>query len=314
MAAAKREKQYNPFNIKAKKISKIYWGTIISPFVVGLFVNVGGGLFGSLQGIILFIPMMAAGIALVLFIPYVCYLVYLFRRAKIYNIENSTGSSTYESVNTSGSKDFNISATQEIKYRGHEHKDYGPWAGVFIMMFILPPLGLYMAVMKALTDPSHYLENGVILESVGMPVGIIGIALAALQHKIFDGFDNLPLMAYYIIVMPVIIGVVMYAVGKSIQKKGLLIAKCQKLIWIDGILKLSDIGEKLHLNYGETVRVIQTYINKGFLFSCFIDYKLKTVVAPIQYPKEAVKCKGCGGTTVKIRGLAAVCSYCGRNI
>lgn len=303
----------NPYKLKSRNVSRIYWKIIL----YSLIATVAWGILGAIPMVkilsniyfaIGFVCIFVPAIWLILLFPYICYIIYLRKRARIYQEEQEA------KLEAGSDGDEYISQLQEIEYSGHGNNDYGPWWGLFVILFILPPVGLYMIMIKAFSDHKKYLENAVVLENVGMTISVAGILLDLLHIYIYKDAGPLPIMLYYICIMPTLSGFIMYVTGKMIHKKGLKIAKCQRFVLVHGVLNLEELGNKLGSSYVDTVRTVGKYINRGYLSSCFIDYQKRTLVAPEQYPKVAVKCKYCGSTTVKLKGTTSVCDYCGRNI
>lgn len=300
LSNSRKVSQFNKYKMKRRSITRLYFGSFVFSFVsIGIVELIQAIFHASGESdffqLLYAITAMPGGIALVVTIPYIAYVFYLTNRSRIYEkgLENTI---------------------EDIKYEGLEKSSVGPWVYVFILLFILPPAGLFVLVRKAFTEPAHYLGNALVLESSGISVGALGLILLALHVKIFMGVSYIPVMIYYTASLPFVCGASMYAVGKIIHRRGREIARCQNLIWVDAVLDLNELAEMIGLNYMQTVRKVQEYIDDGFLFSCFIDYKEKRIVCPQEFPKVAIKCRKCGGTTVKLKGIAAVCSFCGRII
>ncbi|MBQ0060041.1 MAG: hypothetical protein KBS83_08865 [Lachnospiraceae bacterium] len=308
-----KNNQLNKHRLRRRAVSRIYWKTIVVSFIASFILALIGGALHLNMGagfmqILLIICVMPASLALVCLLPYICYMVYLTRRANIFD------KFVAEQEAKDVTKPDGPAPLQQIVYIGHEGKTYGPMGAAMVLLFLLPPIGLYFVLMKSFTDQRHYLENAVTLETVGKVLTVAGVLITAFNYYLWREAGSLPLMAYIICAMPLFSGLVMYFLSKYLHKKGAHIALCQNLVAVQGILSLQELSHKLSFSYEETIRVLQRYINKGFLFASFIDFKEHKVVVPLKYPKIAVKCKNCGGTTVKLNGISSVCSYCGRKI
>lgn len=331
----------NPYKLKRRSWIKFYFGTYIVSFAIVLILGVLTG-FNSESEIVknlIIIAVMPISLAFLGLIPFICYMAYLTKRANIYEKENNNDishSSAYEvykntipekieSEYSNGLSDLtdkekeekvnNISELQEIEYKGHLEEKFGPWSVYLFLYFIYPPVGLYYIFRKAFAEPSYYLENSVVLKTVGKMLLVFFLILAGFEYIVFKDADGpIPGVIYAIAIVPIVSAAIVLIIGTIIGKKGKDIALVQRLIWVLGVVDIPELASNLSLNYVQTTRKVQDYILKGFLTSCFIDYKLKKVIVPVPYQKEAIKCKACGGTTVKIKGISSVCSFCRKNI
>ena len=181
-----------------------------------------------------------------------------------------------------------------------------------ILLLLLPPLGVYAIIRQLNTMRRRLLEQSIYVRSMGEV--LMGLVALATVSGIFTGAYSSPEGAFMIVVTLYygISALIVVAAGALAHKYGRLYAICTQAIYADAELKISDIAERLRLTYGKTAQLIMNMIDAGVLGGAYIDFKHREVVAPTAWPKEARKCKGCGGTTICIQKRAGVCRYCGR--
>ena len=157
-------------------------------------------------------------------------------------------------------------------YEGRESK--GPWWAVIGLMFMLPPLGLCVALYKLYQEPQNALDNAIVVRATGWVILALSVLIGA--------------------------GLILLEAAEGARLLTLLLL-------LPGLMALSAVAM-----LGATVRLLQTHIDRGELFSCFLDFGCRQIVAPDRLPKAATRCRHCGGTTVHIRNMPALCRYCGR--
>ena len=196
-------------------------------------------------------------------------------------------------------------------HEGREPK--GPWWAVMMLLFMLPPLGLCFALYKLYQEPQNALENAVVVRATGWVVLALS-ALLAVGLILLEAAEGARLVML-LLLLPGIMALsaaAMLAAAAHVSRTARRLAHMHSLIFVDALLGIDDVAREMGMDYGTTVRLLQTHIDRGELFSCFLDFGERQIVAPDRLPKAATRCRHCGGTTVHIRNMPALCRYCGR--
>lgn len=302
----------NPYLLKKQKLLKIYLPILLISFALGMLITFLGDSFGVMEKewfvTVLVIFLLPCSIGLILLLPLIGYLLYLRKMAKLYEAEQQA-SSEKDIADPSDPRPL-----QTIRYAGITPEDDMQWGPLIALLCTIMPLGVYFILKKAYTDRKHYLENAITLRITGLILLLAGAACGAFFMYVFFGTVSIPEYAIFFGIVPFISGIALLVSAGHIRKKGRTIAKYQNLIYIGAVLSIRELSAKMKKNNYQTLQQLQSLINDGFLPGCFIDHKENAIVCPVQYPKIAIKCKSCGGTTVMLKGISSVCAYCGKTL
>ena len=196
-------------------------------------------------------------------------------------------------------------------YEGRESK--GPWWAVIGLMFMLPPLGLCFALYKLYQEPQNALDNAIVVRATGWVILALSVLIGA-GLILLEAADGARLLMLLLLLpgLMALSAVAMLGAAAHVSRTARRLARLHSLIFMDAVLEIDDVAREMGMDYGATIRLLQTHIDRGELFSCFLDFGCRQIVAPDRLPKAATRCRHCGGTTVHIRNMPALCRYCGR--
>ena len=309
------KKTTNPYRRKRNKVIIIYLMTMVAAFLLGtvlfgLYDSTGAAFFRSLG----FIFILIDSLGMILLVPFLICVVKLSKQAKLYDEQMAAPPEPVKIV-TDSVGEMQIERRDGrigYHYKKMYDREMGPWWSAIGLLFILPPLGAVFCFLKAYREPQNSLKNALMLSSTGYVLAGLGAAIAVLPALI--GIDDTEALVKAMIFPACILicAALMLYYAAILNKKGRMIARVQKLVWIDAVLNIDELSIQLNMTYGETIAMLQSLIDEGFLYTCFIDFAARELISTIQLRKTAKKCRHCGGTTTFIAGTAAVCDYCGR--
>lgn len=257
---------------------------------------------------------MVCSLTLIALIPVAIWAVNLSLKAKkedrLY-IQRQQPQPVKELVDAAGDRIKIVRRPPPYPYAGFEDK--GPfWACIF-MLFLLPPVGMCFVLYKLYQEPQHAPDNVITVRSTGWVLLALAALLAAgiIALGASEGEQLIALMVFLPGMMAVCAAILL-AAAAQVDKNTCRLARLHSLIFVDATLSIDGIAKQMGMTYGKTVRLLQSHIDRGELFSCFLDFEQRQIVAPDQLPRTATKCRHCGGSTVHIKDVPALCRYCGR--
>lgn len=188
------------------------------------------------------------------------------------------------------------------------------WAGIMVMLAILPPVGIYFLFRKMEYEKTLYYANGTKMVVIGCAMMILTL-LPVLFLMTADGVemrDRITVLAYpgfYFLC-----GFVYVLSGLIYRRKGRINDTYMKLITVDTITRIDKIADTLGVSYCEATRRISLLSDMGLLDDAYIYHRDREVIVPGISKKVARKCHTCMGTTVFYSNEERTCVYCGEKL
>jgi len=305
----------NPYSKKRNKLVLWYVLVFAAAFLLAMaFFALEGATGAEFFGVLGLAACVVGSVCLVLLVPLLVCVVKLTLQAKAYAQRQSAVPAPPKVVTDvmGESQTEDVSGRFGYHYAKMYHREMGPWGGIIALLFMLPPLGVLFAFYKAYREPQHAFSSSITLRAVGYVLTGFGVALAVFVALIGIDETDVLIKAMVFPAACVAVAAFMLAYAGVLNKKARLVARFEKLVWIDAVLNIDMLAAEMGMTYSDTVSTLQGLIDEGFLYSCFIDFAKREVVSPLRLPKTAKKCRKCGSTTTYIAGTIAVCDYCGR--
>lgn len=216
-----------------------------------------------------------------------------------------------ELVDAAGERVKIVRRPPPYPYAGFEDK--GPFWACLFMLFLLPPVGMCFVLYKLYQEPQHASDNAITVRATGWVLLVLAALLAG-GIAALGASEGEPLIGLMIALpgMMALCASLLLAAAWQVDRDTRRLARLHSLIFVDAILSIDEVARKMGLRYGETVKLLQQHIDRKELFSCFLDFEKRQIVAPDILPKTATRCRHCGGSTVHIQNVPALCRYCGR--
>ena len=183
------------------------------------------------------------------------------------------------------------------------------WGSVVLSLLVLPPLGIFYLIRKAVQEKSKYYLNGVKMKVMGS-VFMIATALPILiltmgEGKISTKIAVIALPGFY-----ALLGLSIFIIGYVFEKKGKTNEGYLSAIFLDKETRLDVLAKRQNATYSQAVDTINKLIDNGYMQG-YIYHADREVIVPGISKKIAFKCYNCGGTTVLYSNDERVCVYCG---
>lgn len=189
------------------------------------------------------------------------------------------------------------------------HADAPTTWGMVCMGLAFFPLGFFLMIRKLIEEKSRYYENGITVSVIGAVI----LVLSSLPTAAFCTQIEFEMISL-IFLFPAVLGIGMITAGLLIRHKGKIQDDYMIVLKIDKITKLDEIAQIMKTDYAHTAAVIQRLIDNEQLKGAYIHHTDREVILPGISGKIALRCRGCGATTVLYSTDKHECAYCGAEL
>lgn len=199
---------------------------------------------------------------------------------------------------------------------------YGPnWTFVILFSVFLLPVGISLAVYKALKEKTRYKKNVKPLLITGfISCFYIAVGINACIQELSAPNLYLAIMFTCISIGYIFLGFLVNARGnRNIRYSRAIVSMVQSSR--KNFVDISEIASQMKSSPEKAQAVIKEMIEEGFLWGIKVDYQKKQITwnsqnedMPLQSAKPtkmvSVVCKQCGGVNKQAHGTQGVCEYC----
>ncbi len=206
------------------------------------------------------------------------------------------------------------------------------WIAVAIFLWCFFPVGAVMLVQNIIVLCSNGKQRQM-LRGQGVKIaGIVLVSIAAVVAMVvvvacvFSGemHVSITLSAFFPVVVLLVIGIVLWAVGSRRAKRMNLFEAYLNVLGTHSSLPLGVFCSTLGKTQKQVEADLRYMMKQGFFRGCYIDSQRGIFVTPNTDPFEnsttvhkhtkVYKCKNCGASKVVRDGEVPVCDYCGSGL
>lgn len=193
------------------------------------------------------------------------------------------------------------------------------WVAIAFVFTLLPPIGIFYAIKKILTEKDNLFKNSTTLITIGIILSILAAIpffsfgiLTVMKGKSFSRAEIIFFLVFATVfvmcLLVIIIGI--YLRNQAIYQQELL-----HMLVVDKITNLNTLAEKMHCKKAKLYHTIDEFINSGTLIGAYFDPESEEVIILSISDKIAIRCHTCAATTVlKANEENKRCIYCGAKL